>query len=88
MNWLILANCEPGSSASSVWLRAGRLGDRGSILGKGKRIFPLASVPRPALGPTQSSVQLVPGGPSPGAKERPGRDADNSPPSSADVENE
>jgi hypothetical protein len=25
----------------SVWLRAGRLGDRGSILGRGERIFPL-----------------------------------------------
>jgi hypothetical protein len=43
---------------------------------------------RPALGPTQPPVQWVPGGPFPGAKARPGRDADHSPPSSAEVENE
>jgi hypothetical protein len=40
-------------------------------------------VSRPALGPTQSPVQWVPG-----VKARPGRDADQSPPSSAEVENE
>jgi hypothetical protein len=44
-----------------VWLRAGRPGDRGSIPGRGKRIFPLASVSRPALGSTQPPVQWVPG---------------------------
>jgi len=38
---------------------------------------------RPALGPTQPPVQCVPG--FPGGKERPGRDADPSPPSSAVV---
>jgi hypothetical protein len=54
----------------------------------GQRIFPLASVSRPALGPTQPPVQWVPGGPVPGGKARPGRDADHSPPSSAEVENE
>ena len=36
---------------------------------------------RPALGPTQPPVQCVPG--FPGGKERPGRDADPSLPSSA-----
>jgi hypothetical protein len=30
----------------SVWLRTGRPGDRGSIPGRGKRIFPLVSVSR------------------------------------------
>jgi hypothetical protein len=59
----------------SVWLRAGR----GSIPGRGERIFPLASVSRPALGPTQPSVQWVPGGACPGGKARPGRDPDHSP---------
>jgi hypothetical protein len=49
--------------------------------------FPLASVSRPALGPTQPHVQWVPGS-YPGAKTRPGRDADHSPPFRAEVENE
>jgi hypothetical protein len=46
-------------SQYSVWLRAGRPGDRGSIPGRGERIFPLASVSRPAQGPTQPPVQRV-----------------------------
>jgi hypothetical protein len=70
-----------------VWLRAGRPGDRGSIPGGGERIFPLASVSRPALGPTQPLVQWVPGVLSRG-KARPGRDADHLPLSSAEVKNE
>jgi hypothetical protein len=52
-----------------------------------ERIFPLASVSIPALGPTQPPVQWVPGS-FPGDKARPGRDADYSPPSSAEVVNE
>jgi hypothetical protein len=35
-----------------------------------------------------ASCPMDPGGPFPGAKERPRRDADHSPPSSAEVENE
>jgi hypothetical protein len=49
--------------------------------------YALASVSRPALGPTQPPVQWVPGVLSPGVIARPGRDADHSPPSSAEVEN-
>jgi hypothetical protein len=52
------------------------------------KIFPLSSVSRPALGPTQPPVQWVPGILSPGIKARPGRDADHSPPSSAEVVDE
>jgi hypothetical protein len=44
------------------------------------RIFPLASVSRPALGPNQPPVQWVLGALSPGVKRGPGRDADHSPP--------
>jgi hypothetical protein len=50
-------------------------------------IFPLTSVSRLVLGPTQPPVQWVPGV-FPKAKARPGRDADHLPPSSAEVENE
>jgi hypothetical protein len=41
---------------------------------------------RPALGPTQPPTQWVPGAISLGAK-RPGREADHSPPTSAEVNN-
>jgi hypothetical protein len=53
-----------------------------------QRIFPLASVSRQALWPTQPPVQWVSGILSPGVKARRWRDADNSPPSSAEFENE
>jgi hypothetical protein len=49
-------------SQYSVWLRAGRPGDRSSIPGRGERIFSLASVS------TQPPVQWVPGVLSPGLK--------------------
>jgi hypothetical protein len=50
--------------------------------------FPLRSVSRPALGPTHPPVQWVPGVLFPGVNARPGRDADHSPPSNAEVVNE
>jgi hypothetical protein len=67
---------------------AGRPGDRGSILGRGQRIFPLVSCVQTGSGAHPASCTMGTGGPFPGAKARPGRDADNSPPSSAEVENE
>jgi hypothetical protein len=54
----------------------------------GESIFSLTSVSRPALGSIQPSVQWVPGVLSPGVKARPGRDADHTFPSNAEVENE
>jgi hypothetical protein len=63
-----------GRVAQSV--RSGRSGDRIPV---GGRDFP--HLFRPALGPTQPPVQWV----FPGGKERPERDADPSPPSSAVV---
>jgi hypothetical protein len=57
----------------------------GSIPGKGNiLLFTVASIP--AQGPTQPSIQWVRGIISPGVK-RPGREADYSPPSSAEVKN-
>jgi hypothetical protein len=52
----------------NVWLRTKLPGDRGSMTGRGKRIFPLTSVSRPAIGPTQPPVQWVPEVLCPGVK--------------------
>jgi hypothetical protein len=49
-------------------------------------IFLFTTASRTALRPTQPPIQWVPGAPSPGVK-RPGREADRSPPSSAEVKN-
>jgi hypothetical protein len=61
-----LSSPEKGSLFYFNWLGAGLPGHRGSIPGRGERIFPLASVPRPARGPTQPPVQWVPGFLAPG----------------------
>jgi hypothetical protein len=45
----------------TAWLLAGGPGDRGSIPSRSERFFPLASVSRPALRPSQPTVQWVPG---------------------------
>jgi hypothetical protein len=68
-------------SQCSVWLRTGRPG-----FDPRQRIFLLASASTPALGPTQPPVQYR--GSIPRGKARPGRDADHSLSSSAEVENE
>jgi len=67
-------------STYSDWLRAGRSGDRIPV---GRDIPHLST---PALGPIQPPVRWVPI--FPGGKERPGRDADTSPPSSAVIKKE
>jgi hypothetical protein len=52
----------------------------------GLGIFLLTTASRTALGPTQPPIQRVPGVLSLGEK-RPGREADHSPPSNAEVKN-
>jgi hypothetical protein len=62
--WLCLSIGAGGSSVS-VLLQTGR---PGLDPRQGQRIFPLASVFRPALNPTQPPIQWVPGVLSPGVK--------------------
>jgi hypothetical protein len=73
-----LTSAGPGSS---VGIATGYGLDGSRIESRWRRGFPHLS--RPALGPTQPPVQWVPG--LSRGKERPGRDADPSPPSSAVV---
>jgi hypothetical protein len=71
-------------SAAQTWLRPG---DRGSIPGRGKGFSPILCV-QTGSGAHPASCTMGTGGPFPGGKARPGRDADHSPPSSAEVMNE
>jgi hypothetical protein len=70
-------------SRYSDWLRAGRLRGRSSSPGKDKS-FLFSTSSRLILGPTQPSIQRVPRVLSPGVK-RPGREAEQSPTTSAEV---
>jgi hypothetical protein len=67
--------------ATSYWLDDRGVGVRVPV---GSIIFSTSS--RPALGSTQPPIQWVPGALSPGV-ERPGREAHQSPPASAEVNN-
>jgi len=62
------------------------LDDRWFESRQGLGIFLFTTVSRPPLGSTQLTIQWVPGALSLGVK-RPGREADHSPPSSAEVKN-
>jgi hypothetical protein len=65
------------------------LDDRCSIPDRGRGFFILPPTSRPALGPTKpASCTMGTGGPFPGGKARPGRDADQTPSSSAEAKNE
>jgi hypothetical protein len=63
----------------AIKLQVRRPGRRGSILGRGTRLF--STMSRPAVVPTQPPTQCVPGLVSPEIK-RQGREADHSSPSS------
>jgi hypothetical protein len=64
-----------------------RPGDQGSISGKGKKDFSSNRVQNSSEA-YPDSCPMGTGDPFSGSKARPGRDADHSPPSSAEVENE
>jgi hypothetical protein len=72
-----------GSVSIGPRLGAGR---PGFVSRQGLEIFLLATASRPALGPTQPPIKWIPGILSPGLK-RQRREADHSPPSSAEVKN-
>jgi hypothetical protein len=80
LQWFIL-------SQYSVWLRAGRPVDRGSISGRCKNVSSSVCV-QTGSGAHLASCTMGTGGIFSGVKARPGRDADHSPPSSAEDENE
>jgi hypothetical protein len=75
---------EPGqSSRYSDWLQAGRPRGRSSSPCRLKN-FLFSTWSRPALGPTQSPIQWVPGAHFPGVKGQ-RHEADHSPPASIEV---
>jgi hypothetical protein len=76
---------EPGSSVSRVWLGAGR---STFDLRQRRKDFSSNLCVQTNSGAHPASCSVGTGGPFPGAKARPGRDADHSPPSSAEFENE
>jgi hypothetical protein len=67
-------------------LNGKQIGVLGFDFRRGLGIFLFTTVSRTVLGPTQPPIQQVPGALSLGVK-RPGREADLSPPSSAEVKN-
>jgi hypothetical protein len=77
--WLSYIN----KGRDSDWLRAGRSRGRSSSPGEGKN-FHFSKSSRPVLGSTQPPIQWIPETLSPGVK-RQGREADHSPPASAEV---
>jgi hypothetical protein len=77
------------SSVSIVsWLRTGRPGYRGSIPGRGKKIFPVTSCLQTGSGAHPASCTMGTRSSLAGSKSRLGSDADHSPTTNADVKNE
>jgi hypothetical protein len=84
--YIILLNWSRVSSGSIVSDYG--LDDRGSISGGGQRIFSFSLCVQTGSGAHPASCTMCTGGPFPGGKAQPGRDADHSPPSSAEVVDE
>jgi hypothetical protein len=87
MYWKSLSNETLGSRDSAVSIATGYgLDDRGGRISSLSRVknFPFSMLSKSALGPTQPSIQLISGALAQGVK-RPGRDADHSLPTSAEV---
>jgi hypothetical protein len=84
LHWFV--RCNTDISITDLSPQSYGLNNRGSRLRfpAGAGIFLLTTASRPALGPTQPPIQWVPGALSLGVK-RPGREADHSPPYSAEV---
>jgi hypothetical protein len=84
--WVLsFSHYEPGwSSPYNAWLRAGWPRGRSSSSGR-RTIFLLSTSSRPVSGPTQPPIQWVLGALSPWVK-RPRREADHSPPTTAERE--
>jgi hypothetical protein len=85
---VLLIKVEPGSSVSIV--SGYGLDDRAFEVWSpaGAKWFFLYGLVQAGSGVRPDSCAMGTGGPFPGAKSRPGRDADHSPPFSAEVENE
>jgi hypothetical protein len=84
----IVSNWSRGSSGSIVsWLRAGRSGDRVLIPDRGRGFFSSPCI-QTGSGAHPAFYLMGTGGPFPRGKARPRRDADHSPPSSAEVKYE
>jgi hypothetical protein len=72
-----------GSAVGNDWLLTGRPRSQ-SLSPGGVKNSIFSTLSRPALRPTQPPIQWVPGALSPGVKQ-PGREADHSPPTGAEV---
>jgi hypothetical protein len=83
-SYYLLTKILLSSCWNSDWLRDGRPRGRSSSPGGGKN-FHFSIMSRPALRPTQPPIQWVPGTLSPELK-WPGREADHSPPTNAEVQ--
>jgi hypothetical protein len=70
---------QPVERLATGWTAEGRSSNPGGV-----KNFGFSTASRPALRPTQPPIEWVPGALHPGVK-RPGREADNSPPTSAEV---